>query len=549
MAQYLRCLCFARSSPLRLLSSFPLQTFYEKAPYGIHAPTALPAKEAFGHPPFKTEFPFGGSKYPELFLSPSPQSLALNVGVNVYPVDTVIPQLPPTASQKQELVDASFPSIAGKSAAAPSAQEPDNFLAGTDADFNSIFFGPPSKEKLEDTALDLAIPSDVSYLLDMFSEAAATPGAAEVAPAFSTEIPVPGFWDVPSKLPLEGAAKGTTESEPAASPVTDPLFSELYRDGNAVLSPDSFSPKPNFSDLLLYGSPPGSLRSSPGAMGDGMGDQLQELLQRATIDLPEDPEFMLPPPAKKPHGSTPPFVPPTPSFLPPTPSHSPTPTPSHPLSLSPSPSLTPRSSPPPRMKVEHVASTPPSTPSPMSSPVEHKPPSLPSSWSKSRGPLLFGKHEDEIIHKLVVPRPGASTQPTSRDKLVSMPVEEFNQLLEQTRLSDIEVAFMKEWRRRGKNKTAAQVARKRKREELSDLDGEVSGLQRQRAQLQSQYDRLRSEVAALRERTVAAEEGFYQRYRTQRGAAVSRDSHSIHVTGDGRVMLVPRTSSQVLMLK
>lgn len=364
----------------------------------------------------------------------------------------------------------------------------------------------------------------------MFSEAAAMPGA-EVAPSLSTEIPVPGFWDVPSKLPLEDTAKGSFGSEPATSPVTDPLFSELYRDGNTELSPDSLSPKPDFSEFLLYGSPPGSLQSSPSAVGDGLGEQLQELLQRTTIDLP-DHEFMLPPLAKKLHRNTP-------SFVQPTPSHS-------------SPSLTPRSSPSPHMKVEHGTSTPPLTPSPVPSPVEYKPsppPSLPSSWSKSRGPLLFGKHEDEIIHKLVVARPGASNQPITRDKLVSMPVEEFNQLLEQNKLSDIEVAFMKEWRRRGKNKTAAQVARKRKREELSDLDGEVAGLQKQRARLQSKYDQLRSEVAALRERTVAAEEVFYQRYRMQQGAAVSRDSHSIHVTGDGRVMLVPRTSSQVLMLK
>ena len=167
---------------------------------------------------------------------------------------------------------------------------------------------------------------------------------------------------------------------------------------------------------------------------------------------------------------------------------------------------------------------------------------------KAKSTILFGKHEDEIIHKLLAPQPGAQNKPVSRDKLVSMPVEEFNQLLEQACLSEIEVAFMKEWRRRGKNKAAAQIARKRKREEVTDLEGEVKALRKQKAELNKKYDRLRSQIASLKKRSIAAEDRVYRQQTKLTGKAVSRDTHLIHLTDDDKLLLVPRISSQVLTI-
>ena len=129
-----------------------------------------------------------------------------------------------------------------------------------------------------------------------------------------------------------------------------------------------------------------------------------------------------------------------------------------------------------------------------------------------------------------------------------MPVEEFNRLLDTTSLNDIEVAFMKEWRRRGKNKTAAMIARKRKRDELGDLDIEVEQLRKQKAGLKSKFEQLRSEIAGLKERSRAAEEKVYQRYSRQSGVRVSRGSHVIHVDKSGKLLLGPRLSPQQMVL-
>ena len=193
-----------------------------------------------------------------------------------------------------------------------------------------------------------------------------------------------------------------------------------------------------------------------------------------------------------------------------------------------------------------VMSVDPIDQSPMHTPLsDHSPPPPHSSHKPDKShikppPLLFGQHEDSILSKLVIPQLDKSAKPVTRDKLVSMPVEEFNALLDQTGLTEIEVAFMKEWRRRGKNKTAAQIARKRKRDELSELQMEIDELKYQKAELQRRAESMSALVASLKRKARATENHIYKST-AARGLVVSVDTHSIHVTEDGKTMLVPRS--------
>ena len=198
--------------------------------------------------------------------------------------------------------------------------------------------------------------------------------------------------------------------------------------------------------------------------------------------------------------------------------------------------------------------SPPMMHSPPLSSHDHSPPPsshTPPSHSKpershSKPPMLFGQHEDSILSKLVVPRLDKAAKPITRDKLVSMPVEEFNALLDQSGLTEIEVAFMKEWRRRGKNKTAAQIARKRKRDELSELQIEIDDLKLQKVELQRRTESMSALVASLKRKAQVAENRILKST-AARGIVVSPDTHSIHVTDDGKTVLVPRISSQILV--
>lgn len=162
--------------------------------------------------------------------------------------------------------------------------------------------------------------------------------------------------------------------------------------------------------------------------------------------------------------------------------------------------------------------------------------------------LLFGKDEGEIIHKLLAAESTVRARPLTRDKLITMPVEEFNQLLTEAQLTEIEVAFMKEWRRRGKNKAAAQIARKRKREEVSGLDEDVQVLRQQKVELEKKYDRLRSLVESLKERSSVAEDRLFQKQSKVLMEPVSRNTHLIHITDDDKLLLIPRVSSKILVV-
>jgi flagellar capping protein FliD len=163
---------------------------------------------------------------------------------------------------------------------------------------------------------------------------------------------------------------------------------------------------------------------------------------------------------------------------------------------------------------------------------------------------LFGQDEDAIIEKLLSSQScnGGAAKPITRDKLIIMAVEDFNSLLDEANLTEIEIAFMKEWRRRGKNKMAAQIARKRKREELSELEDDMGTLHHKRDQLQQNVVDLTNLIASFKRRVEMAETKVYHHYSMMHGSLVSKDTHSIHVTDDGKTMLIPRISSQVLIL-
>ncbi|KAI5097313.1 nuclear factor erythroid 2-like 1 [Silurus meridionalis] len=73
--------------------------------------------------------------------------------------------------------------------------------------------------------------------------------------------------------------------------------------------------------------------------------------------------------------------------------------------------------------------------------------------------------------------------PFSTDHIINLPVEEFNDLLAKHRLSEAQLALIRDIRRRGKNKVAAQNCRRRKLDVLEDLECSVNGLRRHRARL------------------------------------------------------------------
>ena len=187
----------------------------------------------------------------------------------------------------------------------------------------------------------------------------------------------------------------------------------------------------------------------------------------------------------------------------------------------------------PTSVLEAILKMPPDTELSPSTPEVHAPQ---SKSSKPKGTmLLFGKHENEIIAKL---KGVKKTEKRSlKNRLVAMPVEEFNSMLEQSNLSEIEVAFMKEWRRRGKNKTAAQLARKRRREDMSELDIEVDQLKRQNKEMLERYEQLKATVTTYKNKTLQLESELFKHH-----SGASRVTHTPH-SQSGDVLFTQRTGS------
>ena len=133
--------------------------------------------------------------------------------------------------------------------------------------------------------------------------------------------------------------------------------------------------------------------------------------------------------------------------------------------------------------------------------------------------------------QLKVPRPHEPSVSLDRDKLIDMPVEEFNVLLQVSCLSESGVAYMKEWRRKGKNKKAAQIARKRKRDEMGDLEGEVQLLKEAALDKEEERAGLVRQLMEWKKKCEGLEDQLLARYSHERGTSYSRDSHRLFLMG------------------
>ena len=528
------------------------------------------------------------SKYADLFVSPviNPNMYSFDTPMPTYPLDTVIPSYP--TPQKMSHDPANLGGVANpggvvnslgvqfaaaKKSSAPELEnllttptmktlsptsELESFLKLSDSDFTSLLsaFPPTNTDPRERGPGDFAIPSASTGIFDSlppeFFPEGVSPSSSSSSPPATVSLghSMDGWrgdgekWSggmsyATNSLPLppmelDPASLWTSSQSSSHSELT-PLFEALpplNRDlplPTSSLSPPSHYHTPTVSPSR--GGLPVATTFSDNTRGVSNGEK--ELTFDEQLDFFDDGSLdwdSILPPAKKLQG---------PALT----SHSEASSPVSHMHIS--PAHTPLPSAPPS----------PVETKPILTPSLSTPPPTPSSEQRSDklaaakpSPLLFGKTEDEILLKVLSPRSGSHSKPVTREQLVSMPVEEFNRLLDLASLNDIEVAFMKEWRRRGKNKTAAMIARKRKRDELTDLDVEVDQLRKQKTGLKSQYEQLRLEIAALKERAKKAEERVYQKYSRQSGVRVSRDTHTIHVDKAGKVLLGPRVSPRQLVL-
>ncbi|XP_034450173.1 endoplasmic reticulum membrane sensor NFE2L1-like [Hippoglossus hippoglossus] len=127
--------------------------------------------------------------------------------------------------------------------------------------------------------------------------------------------------------------------------------------------------------------------------------------------------------------------------------------------------------------------------------------------------------------------------PFSSELIINLPVEEFNDLLTNYKLNEEQLSLIRDIRRRGKNKIAAQNCRKRKLSVLLGLEDNVSGLRRRRSRLlREKQDTLRN-LQEMKRRLGTLYQEVFSRLRDGEGRPLDSAEYSLNFGPNGSVMV------------
>ncbi|XP_058508602.1 endoplasmic reticulum membrane sensor NFE2L1a isoform X1 [Solea solea] len=167
-----------------------------------------------------------------------------------------------------------------------------------------------------------------------------------------------------------------------------------------------------------------------------------------------------------------------------------------------------------------------------SSPQHHKRRPVHSSSSSS------SRHMSEArIRSRDERRARALKVPFSNDLIVNLPVEEFNDLLTNCHLNEQQLALVRDIRRRGKNKIAAQNCRKRKLDVLMGLEDNVSGLRRRRLRLLREKQEALRNLQEMKRRLGNLYQDVFSRLRDEEGRPLDSTEYFLNFEHDGSVMV------------
>lgn len=130
--------------------------------------------------------------------------------------------------------------------------------------------------------------------------------------------------------------------------------------------------------------------------------------------------------------------------------------------------------------------------------------------------------------------------PFSNDKIINLPVEEFNELLAKHHLSEAQLALIRDIRRRGKNKLAAQNCRKRKLDTIINLEQGVQDLRRDKARLLKEKMEFIRSIRQMKQKMQSLYQEVFTQLRDEEGRPYPASEYSLQYGSDGSVLVMPR---------
>lgn len=117
--------------------------------------------------------------------------------------------------------------------------------------------------------------------------------------------------------------------------------------------------------------------------------------------------------------------------------------------------------------------------------------------------------------------------PFSNEHIVNLPVEEFNRLLAKYHLNEAQLVLIRDIRRRGKNKMAAQTCRRRKLDVLLGLECSVDSLRRLRAKLLREKSEILRSIREMKQHLNSLYQEVYERLREEQGLLYSDNNFTL----------------------
>lgn len=130
--------------------------------------------------------------------------------------------------------------------------------------------------------------------------------------------------------------------------------------------------------------------------------------------------------------------------------------------------------------------------------------------------------------------------PFTVDQIVNTPVEEFNEMLTRNKFTDQQLQLIRDIRRRGKNKVAAQNCRKRKIGVLEHLEDEMVQLEKMRDKLVHERHLMDKQTREMKEKLGLMYSEIFHSLRDENGHPYDPSLYSLQQSSDGDVFLVPR---------
>uniref|UniRef100_A0A3P8WBN7 Endoplasmic reticulum membrane sensor NFE2L1 n=1 Tax=Cynoglossus semilaevis TaxID=244447 RepID=A0A3P8WBN7_CYNSE len=133
--------------------------------------------------------------------------------------------------------------------------------------------------------------------------------------------------------------------------------------------------------------------------------------------------------------------------------------------------------------------------------------------------------------------------PFSNEKIINLPVEEFNELLAKHHLNEAQLALIRDIRRRGKNKMAAQNCRKRKLDAIINLEQGVQDLRRDKSRLLKEKMEFIRSIRQMKQKMQNLYQEVFSQLRDEEGRPYPPSEYSLQYSTDGSVLIMPRSMS------